>query len=166
MVQGKYNFIHAFEPSEMLAFVAVRNFELYNINNIELHRYALSDKEGAVSFDHNLTFQGLGAGRVSNTGSATVLCTSLDIFFKTKGGSLPSIIKMDIEGSEVAALGGAREIIGEAMPKLAICVYHKLEDLWEVPNKIHEAQTEKCYDYYLRHQGSFYDTVIFASPRK
>ena len=166
MVQGKYNFIHAFEPSEMLAFVAVRNFEFYNTKNIELYHYALSDKEGTVSFDHNLATQGAGAGKISKTGNAKVLCTSLDIFFKTKGRGLPSIIKMDIEGSEVAALEGAKEIIGGVMPKLAICVYHKLEDLWEVPNKIHEAQTGTGYDYYLRHQGSFYDTVLFASPRK
>ena len=167
LVHGKYNFIHAFEPSEILAFVASRNFDLYNIKNIELHPYALYDREGAVSFDQDLTFQGLVAGRVSNTGSLTVPCTSLDIFFKTRGGGgLPSIIKMDIEGSEVAALSGARKIIGEAMPKLAICVYHKLEDLWEVPNKISEAQTGKGYDYHLRHQGSFYDTLLFASPIK
>ena len=90
---------------------------------------------------------------------------SLDIFFKTKKGEyMPTFIKMDIEAPRYQRAGWGQRNYWEAMPKLVICVYHKLEDLWEVPNKISEAQTGKGYDYHVRHQGSFYDTVLFASP--
>ncbi len=47
-----------------------------------------------------------------------------------------TFIKMDIEGSELAALRGAERIIRQQRPKLAICVYHKPEDMWEIPNFI------------------------------
>lgn len=45
-------------------------------------------------------------------------------------------IKMDVEGSEMAALEGASQTIRDLKPKLAISAYHKPEDLWEIPEKI------------------------------
>lgn len=43
-------------------------------------------------------------------------------------------IKMDIEGSEMAALMGAKETIKRHKPYLAICVYHRKNDLTEDVN--------------------------------
>ncbi|REK69584.1 hypothetical protein DX130_24085 [Paenibacillus paeoniae] len=40
---------------------------------------------------------------------------------------------MDVEGSELASLYGAKQIISENTPILAICIYHKPEDLFEIP---------------------------------
>jgi hypothetical protein len=39
---------------------------------------------------------------------------------------------MDIEGAELAALNGAKEIIYTQKPKLAISVYHKIEDIFTI----------------------------------
>jgi FkbM family methyltransferase len=68
-------------------------------------------------------------------GGYVVPVTSLDIFFKEKG-ELPTFIKMDIEGSEKEALIGAANIIKRGKPKLAICAYHKIEDIYELPQTI------------------------------
>jgi FkbM family methyltransferase len=63
--------------------------------------------------------------------------TSLDVFFKERErDELPTFIKMDIEGSEKEALKGAADIIRRAKPKLAVCAYHKIEDIYELPQTI------------------------------
>ena len=52
--------------------------------------------------------------------------------------SNPNYIKMDIEGAEKDALLGAKQILQKYKPNLAICLYHKPEDLWELPLLINE----------------------------
>ena len=42
-------------------------------------------------------------------------------------------IKMDIEGAELEALRGAERTIRQFRPKMAISLYHKLNDFWEIP---------------------------------
>lgn len=72
-----------------------------------------------------------------------------------------TFIKMDIEGAEYEALLGCRNTIVRYKPKLAICIYHKPEDIWELPWLIHKINPE--YTFYLRHY-SFGDveTVLYA----
>ena len=42
-------------------------------------------------------------------------------------------IKADIEGSEMAMLKGAGRTISKDAPVCAICLYHKRDDFWEIP---------------------------------
>ena len=72
-----------------------------------------------------------------------------------------TFIKMDIEGSESRALEGARNTIVENKPKLAICVYHKPEDILELPLMILEMNPH--YKLYLRHYSyTKTETVLYA----
>jgi len=50
----------------------------------------------------------------------------------------PTLIKMDIEGAEYEALLGARDIIFKYRPGLAISLYHRPADLWQIPILINE----------------------------
>lgn len=68
---------------------------------------------------------------------------------------------MDIEGSELEALKGAQQTIKNFKPKLAICIYHKKEDLITIPQYI--LSLNKNYKLHLRNrQGVGEDTVIYA----
>ncbi|MDD2780465.1 FkbM family methyltransferase [Sulfuricurvum sp.] len=58
-------------------------------------------------------------------------------------------IKMDIEGFELEALKGAFNTIKKNLPKLAISLYHKLEDFYEIPDWIKSNFPE--YQFYLGH---------------
>lgn len=70
-------------------------------------------------------------------------------------------IKMDIEGSEMAALEGAKDTILRNKPKLAISIYHKDEDMIKIPLYIHSLVPE--YRMYVRqHSHSYFDTVLYC----
>ena len=74
-----------------------------------------------------------------------------------------SFLKMDIEGAEPQALEGARQTILAQKPKLAICVYHHIKDLWEIPLYIRSLVPE--YRIFLRHHTKLeYETVCYALP--
>lgn len=73
-----------------------------------------------------------------------------------------SFIKMDIEGSELEAIEGAKEIIRRDKPALAICIYHKQEDFWKIPLRIKEI----CPEYkrfWIEHYSPWdIETVLFV----
>ena len=74
-----------------------------------------------------------------------------------------SFIKMDIEGSELEALKGGTELIKRCHPKLAICIYHKLEDMWEIP--LYIKSLFGGYNIYIRnYQDRLDEIVCYAIP--
>jgi FkbM family methyltransferase len=76
-----------------------------------------------------------------------------------------TFIKMDIEGAEPNALKGAERVIRANQPKLAICVYHHISHLWEIPLYIHGLLPD--HRLYLRHYTNLeYETVCYAIPSK
>ena len=70
---------------------------------------------------------------------------------------------MDIEGAEPGALLGARGLIQQHRPILAICVYHLQEHLWEIPQMLREMVAD--YNFHLRpHDREGWDLVCYAVP--
>jgi FkbM family methyltransferase len=98
------------------------------------------------------------SARLNAAGDIVIQCVRLD---EVLHGTSPTLIKMDIEGAETAALRGAEKIIRQQGPGLAICVYHRFSDLWEVPNLIHGMRDD--YRYYLRNYNFLgLETVLYA----
>ena len=102
--------------------------------------------------DATLQFRQSG-GRSSSTGSkygrgrlVDVKAVKVDTLLE---GKIATLLKFDVEGSEREALDGARETIVKHRPKLKVSVYHRTEDLLELPLKIHEMYSG--YKLYLRH---------------
>jgi FkbM family methyltransferase len=72
-------------------------------------------------------------------------------------------IKMDIEGAELDALNGARKTLERDRPKLAICVYHRRDDLVQIPRFLRSLPGK--YRVYLAHFTMHAEeTVLFAQP--
>jgi len=71
-------------------------------------------------------------------------------------------IKMDIEGSELAALRGAESTIRRWRPKLAISLYHRPEDFFVIPAWIDSLGLG--YRFYLDHYSIHSEeTVLYAT---
>lgn len=72
-----------------------------------------------------------------------------------------TFIKMDIEGSEQDALYGAQNIIRNQKPVCAICIYHSIRDLFQIPFLLKKMVPE--YQLLLKHHSTEWcDTVCYA----
>lgn len=72
------------------------------------------------------------------------------------------VIKMDIEGSEVEALNGAKRLITNYRPILEICIYHKTDDFWRIPLLIKDI-CPYYQKWIIRHYSDNYnETVLYA----
>ena len=132
---------------------------LKNFDNIEIKRKAVSDKKGKLKFDLD---NDISSNHISLDGKIEVEGIALDEDIKEK----ISMVKMDIEGSEMKALAGMKEHIKNDTPILLISVYHNNTDLVEIPKYIRSLNGN--YDYYLRYYGGcVYATeiVLFALPK-
>jgi FkbM family methyltransferase len=155
---GRFERIVAFEPdplncAKLRNGVAALPGEL--AERIEIRQQATGRSNSLVSF----AVTG-GEGSAMGTGDFCVECVKLD---SALDGVVPTIIKLDIEGAEIEAIEGAREVIGRSMPVLAVCSYHRQSDLWRIPCLIHSI----CPDYrlYLRpHRMEGWDSVCYAVP--
>ncbi len=74
------------------------------------------------------------------------------------------LIKADIEGAELYALVGGQSVLEKFRPTLAMCVYHKLIDFYELPKLIDDLKLG--YRFYLQHSSIHGDeTVLFADAK-
>lgn len=86
---------------------------------------------------------------------------SIDDLMEREQLTSVGFIKMDIEGAELEALKGAETTIRRDRPKLAISVYHHLDDFWVIPQWIDSLGLN--YRFYLRHfTVHAEETVLFA----
>jgi len=125
-------------------------------NRISACNVAVGASRGRLCF--NAT--GGDGACIAEDGNVVVDCIPID---ELVGETRPTFIKMDIEGSELEALEGARSVIQRHRPILAICVYHRQDDLWRIPLFIRSLVNS--YHFYLRpHQDDGRELVCYAVP--
>lgn len=120
--------VYAFEPlPENLAGLR-HNIDLNGFGNVEVLPAAVSDADGEAELEvhgHQVTAR-IGTPEVPATGSGqrttTVATVTLDHLVST-GVRAPDVVKIDIEGAEVAAIRGARRTLREHRPVL-LCALH------------------------------------------
>lgn len=159
---GNYKKVYSFEPDPNNYQITVSRLERFS--NIEIVKKGLYSCNTTFSFSHDN--ENPGGSRLETKAQQfstdIIEVASLDVFFTGESKSnLPTFIKMDIEGSEKEALLGAADIIRRNKPKLAICAYHKAEDIYEIPKTIMSIRND--YKFVLRqHEYDGYDTVLYA----
>ncbi len=143
--------IYCFEPDPDNFAKLKKNVS--QLENVELCPFAVGSENGEILFSG-----GVGeASGINEHGNIRVLVKKLDDLITEP----VTFIKMDIEGFELAALKGATALIKKNRPKLAICVYHRVEDMLTIPQYIKSIVPE--YHFKLRqHAPSLVETVLFA----
>ena len=117
-----------------------------------------SDKTKTVRFSQ----KGTSASMVADDGDTVIETDTID---NVLNGGKATLIKMDIEGAELSALKGAAETIKRYKPALAICIYHKKSDLYEIPEYINSLAAE--YRFYVRiYSHNSHELVLYAIPPK
>ena len=136
--------VFAFDPVhehlQVLAFNARQNPEFA----IQPMPYGLSDEDMDGDPIHLETY-----APGFNAASVQVPLRSIDSLVLS--GEIPKVdfIKLDIEGFELAALRGAMATIRKFKPKLALSLYHKPNDIFELPLFIQ--QNFPFYRMYIEH---------------
>ncbi len=150
--QNCYGHIHAFEldPAVAAAFAA----KTAHIDRVTLHSVGLWNGLATLRLQHRTD----NGGRISDAGEANVDLVALD----DVDVGAPTVIKLDVEGAEVNALAGAAATVRRYKPKLAICAYHKHDDLVTLFQTVRDLRDD--YRFSLRHYSPLvYDTVIYAT---
>lgn len=147
--------IYAFEPYKIAYENCKKIKEHYPDLKMELMESGLWSSDTVIGFDNI----GSESSRINEDSSDKIKSVALDSVVKER----VTYIKMDIEGAELEALKGCQNIIKQYKPKLAICVYHKPEDIIEIPKYIKQLVPE--YRLYLRHYSNKQtETVLYALP--
>ena len=156
--------IIAFEPNERVwpAF-EIRKKRLIQewaleISDILLEKKAVGsrNREGTMVIESN----GNIMARISNRGEKKIEVVSLDEYLLEMKQE-PLFIKVDVEGYEQELLYGAKKIIKERKPLIAISIYHKAEDFYEIPMLI--KKWNSSYKMSIRsHMPDDTETVLYC----
>lgn len=145
--------IYAFEPDSSNYQKCKQKKKDEKLDYIEIFPYGLWSTKCQLHFDATAN----GSSHLTNEGSTVVSVVTIDEVIRDK----VTFIKMDIEGAELEALKGAKETIQRYKPKLAISIYHKPEDMTEIPLYIKELVPE--YKLFIRHYStSAGETILYA----
>ncbi len=154
---GGYRHIYGFEPEEGNYKKAIANLSKYE--NIDVEQGGLWHMTNTMRFISGE----FGNSRFSEEGDVIEKSFGIDDYFMDKDDK-PTFIKMDIEGAERMAIDGAAHTIKTYRPKLAICVYHKIGDMYELPKRILYHNPD--YKLTLRHYSRWYaESVCYAVSR-
>lgn len=144
--------IYAFEPDESNLKIITDKIEKNGYKNIEIMKVGLWKENDKLFFNSSAD-----CSHIVGEGDTCIDVVAMDKVINEK----VTFIKMDIEGAELKALMGAKNIIKRDRPKLAICIYHKPEDITEIPAYIKSLVPE--YHFYIRHHSfTNCETVLYA----
>lgn len=158
--------IHSFEPSKdnfMKLKEWIDNKVIQNVTavqsglGIENTDLYMNTIEGEINPSNTIVEQG----------NEMVRITAIDRYVEEYALQVVNLIKLDVEGFELAALQGADTTIQHFAPKIQVCLYHKKEDLIDIPLFINNKYKDKHYKLYIGHHSENYmETVLYAVRTK
>ncbi len=97
--------------------------------------------------------------------TGSIETVSIDEFVAARFVEKVDYICLDVERAEQRVLDGARKTIAEHRPQLAVCIYHRKEDIFRLPLSMND-----MLDNYVFHIGHYFnflnETVLYALPQE
>lgn len=155
-VNNSYTKYIALEP-DPLNYELIKS-NLTNAHDVLIEPYAVGSKHEFLNFNST---GGEGAS-INNDGDISVECVTIDEKYKIYN---PTFLKFDIEGAELDALKGAVNLIKDCTPTIAVCIYHKPQDIFEIPLWLKSVNSN--YNFFVRTHGSDgFEFVLYALAKK
>lgn len=145
--------VYCFEPDANNLKKIYKNLQKYSqVNIMECGLWNKEEELGFLSTSDEIS-------RVVENSDYKIILNTIDNLVPDA-----TFIKLDIEGSEEKAIEGAWNTIQKGSPKLAISIYHRPNDLFEILNLI--KLINKNYHFYIRHYSDFlFDTILYGIVR-
>ena len=158
VLNGPCKYTYAFEPNDV-NFRKIEKLSEKYTDYIACFNAGLDNHTGIVSF-----VKDDAGSRIIESGAEKIEVIDVGEFLNNLTNNLPTFIKLDIEGKESDVIDSMSIYIKKNSPDLAISIYHKLEDLWQIPLQIHKINPD--YKIYIRHQSNYYtETVCYATVK-
>jgi FkbM family methyltransferase len=141
----------AFEPLAENCQILEHHAKVNSCKNVVIMQLAASDTDGPGRFaEHEST----SMGRLSDEGSTAVTCARIDTLVSRQLLRPADVMKIDVEGAELAVLKGSQELLRRHKPVVFLtthgsavdrecCLYLKVNDYQVVPLYSQEASDSR-----------------------
>lgn len=117
---GPQGRVYAFEPLPLNLKLLRGHVAANGADNVEVIAAGVAEAPGTARFDLG---KGTGRGRLGDGGGLEVQLVSLDDLLARGVLRPPTMIKMDVEGAELQALRGARQLLTTHHPQIMLSVH-------------------------------------------
>lgn len=146
--------VYAFEPLYRNIEYLYQVLKINNVVNVEILHLAVSDFNGDMFFREG---SNIALGKLNESGKIIVSVISLDSFIFNRR-IYPDVLKVDVEGSELSVLKGAKEYLKKFNPIIFLSTHseklkkdciHFLVNLDYVVNPINANDIEKANEFFI-----------------
>lgn len=160
---GKEGKVYAFEAVPQSAEYARENMRINHCDNVIIEALALSDRSKKFPLIIQKEYESASSLEGSNTsvkayeGEVIEISTISVDEYAAQHNLKIDFLKADIEGAELEMLDGAVKTISRDKPVLALALYHKRDDFWQIPDRI--KAINQNYKFWFRCEA---EPMLFA----
>ena len=152
--------VTAFEPDAKNYKKLIEYANAFSIDTSHFHNVAAWDKKETLTFYSRSGRNSSTDANRTNLKTVQINADKCDSYIDTK----VDYVKIDAEGADKKVIDGLENTLRKYKPTLSCAVYHRNEDMFEIPNRLFEIYG-KC-KMYIRHFRYLpaWDTNVYIVP--
>lgn len=155
--------LHGFEPQGTARIRPETLAAIERSGRVHIHEKGLWDESRTIPLTGTGPYTTLTPDASPDAATGQVKTVSVDGFVAEQEIQRVDYLCLDVEGAEERVLDGARHTIENHRPQLAVCIYHKKEDIFRLPLALDDMLTD--YVFHVGHYFNFLnETVLYALP--